>query len=171
VWKKTHFSPSWLWKVGVSVNLCPTSRCTSRPDTSPETAQLAGDELENESGDWTNNDDFTYGAKPPGRFFEGGRVMTVVHTNGIHYVPFHFCSCDNHKPEDQQLLHFRFYPSTFKHPRTVFTFGLLQDYSMEILECFTSTYHYYAKLRRITNHSFPRSVPVSIRDENAREGC
>ncbi|KAH6884720.1 hypothetical protein BKA70DRAFT_1237495 [Coprinopsis sp. MPI-PUGE-AT-0042] len=164
VWSKNHFAPSWLWKVGISVNLCPTSRCTIRAHTSGETPPLAGDDQESESKDWTNNDDFTYGAKPPGRSFEGGRVVTVVHTNGVHYLPFHFCTCDDRESEDLQLLRFGFYPSTFKHPRTVFTFGLLDDYSMEILECFTSTYHYYAKLRRITNHSFPRVVPDRTRE-------
>jgi CxC2 like cysteine cluster associated with KDZ transposases len=160
-WKKNHFSPSWLWKVGIFIDLCRNASCNASDCHTAEAQTPAGDDMETESGDWTNNDDFTFGAKPPGRSFEGGRVMTVVHTNGVHYLPFHFCTCEGCESEDMQLFCRGFYPSTFKHPRTVFTFGLLDDYSMEILECFTSTYHYYAKLRRLTNRAFPRAVPVS----------
>jgi CxC2 like cysteine cluster associated with KDZ transposases len=61
---------------------------------------------------------------------------------------------------DLQLLRRGFYPSTFKGVRTVFTFSLLDDYLLDTLECHTSTHHYYQKLRRLTNKSFPHTAPV-----------
>lgn len=87
--------------------------------------------------------------------------MVVVHTNGIHYLPVRFCRCPNAATEDIQLIQMRYYPSTYKQVRTVFTFQLLDDYLLENLECQTSTYHYFQKLRRMTNKAVPQSIPVS----------
>jgi hypothetical protein len=87
--------------------------------------------------------------------------MVVVHTNGIHYLPFRVCLCPNAATEDIQLLRMGYYPSTYKQIRTVFSFQLLDDYLLENLECQTSTYHYFQKLRRMTNKAIPQSIPVS----------
>jgi hypothetical protein len=91
----------------------------------------------------------------------GAKLMVVVHTNGIHYLPVHVCRCPNAATEDIQLLQMRYYPSTYKQIGTIFTFQLLDDYLLENLECQTSTYNYFQKLRRMTNKAVPQSIPVS----------
>lgn len=91
----------------------------------------------------------------------GAKLMVVVHTNGIHYLPVHVCRCPNSATEDIQLLQMRYYPSTYKRIGTIFTFQLLDDYLLENLECQTSTYNYFQKLRRMTNKAIPQSIPVS----------
>jgi hypothetical protein len=42
---------------------------------------------------------------------------------------------------------------------TVFTFHVLDDFRRDNLECKTTPYQFYQKLRRVTNSSFPQSVP------------
>jgi hypothetical protein len=105
-------------------------------------------------------DDNTYGAKPPKRTIEGHNVCTVVHTNGVHHLPFIKCTCEDAAPFDIQLLRAGFYPSTGVQTRTVFTFELLDLYLIDVVVCHTATNSFYAKLRRLTNDSFPDSVPV-----------
>ena len=91
----------------------------------------------------------------------GAKLMVVVHTNGVHYLPIRVCRCPNAPSEDIQLLQMRYYPSTYKQIRTVFTFQLLDDYLLENLECQMSTYNYFQKLRQMTNKAVPQSIPVS----------
>jgi CxC2 like cysteine cluster associated with KDZ transposases len=91
----------------------------------------------------------------------GAKLMVVVHTNAIHYLPVRVCRCPNAATEDVQLIQMRYYPSTYRQIRTVFTFQLLDDYLLENLECQTSTYNYFQKLRRMTNKAIPQSIPVS----------
>ncbi|KAG2004971.1 hypothetical protein CC2G_003473 [Coprinopsis cinerea AmutBmut pab1-1] len=113
---------------------------------------------------WTDNDDFTFGAKPAPGLFRGAKVLCIVHTNGVHYLPFVFCRCPEAPSDEIQLLRHSLFPATFRDIRTAFTHALLDDYLLEMLECFTSTHHYYSKLRRMTNKSFPDSVPDRTRE-------
>jgi len=108
------------------------------------------------------SDDITYGASPGRRKLQDCPVMVVVHTNGVHHLPFMPCKCSGCEPLDIQLLRAGFYPSTQDAPRTVFTFQLLDLYMVETLECHTATNSFYSKLRRQTNANFPESVPVCI---------
>ncbi|EAU81208.2 hypothetical protein CC1G_09452 [Coprinopsis cinerea okayama7 len=154
------FSPSWLWNCGVSVNLCPTRTCEPNDMITyddPDTGEAA-------SSEWTEYDDFTFGAKPEKRTVHGMRVLVVVHTNGVHHLPFHFCHCLDAVDHEYQLLRHGFYPSTAKETRTVFTFELLDEYLLDSLETFTSTHHFYSKLRRLTNEPFPHVVPDRTRE-------
>ncbi|KAH6904731.1 hypothetical protein BKA70DRAFT_1373436 [Coprinopsis sp. MPI-PUGE-AT-0042] len=159
---KGFFQPSWLWRVGthVGIGTCSSNRCSVPSEDGSTT--LPAESLD--TADWTDHEDFTFGAKPPGRYYNSMKVLTVVHVNGVHHIPFAFCTCHEALAEDIQLLRAGFYPSTYKDIRTVFTFPLLNDYSLSTLECFTSTHHYYAKLRRLTNKAFPGSVPDRTRE-------
>ncbi|KAH6908105.1 hypothetical protein BKA70DRAFT_1372112 [Coprinopsis sp. MPI-PUGE-AT-0042] len=163
---KKYFQASWLWKVGVYVKVGSCSgkdSCTSSSSTSDDTFGSNMPDSGN-AANWTDHDDFSFGAKPAGRYHNAMKVLTVVHTNGVHHLPFRFCRCSDTFPEDAQLLHAGFYPSTYTDVRTVFTFSLLNDYNLSTLECFTSTHHFYAKLRRLTNKAFPGSVPDRTRE-------
>ncbi|KAG2007514.1 hypothetical protein CC2G_015208 [Coprinopsis cinerea AmutBmut pab1-1] len=132
-------------------------------------AMDATDNLE-ENSDWIDHDDFTFGAKPEKRSLHGMRVLVIIHTNGVHHLPFHFCHCFDAQEDEYQLLRHGFYPSTTKETRTVFTFSLLDEYLLDAVETFTSTHHFYSKLRRLTNEPFPHVVPDRAR-ELRRAGC
>ncbi|KAH6885024.1 hypothetical protein BKA70DRAFT_1124545, partial [Coprinopsis sp. MPI-PUGE-AT-0042] len=158
-----YYQPSWLWRTGVFVNLCPTRTCSASSGLSTSATPNISS-CDDESSHWTNTDDLTFGAKPSGRFYNGRKVITVVHPNGIHYMPFQFCNCNDAPQEEVQLLKMAFYPSTFRDTRTVFTYSLLDNYTLETLECFTSTQHYYSKLHRLTNNDFLMAVPDRTRE-------
>ncbi|EAU81827.2 hypothetical protein CC1G_12943 [Coprinopsis cinerea okayama7 len=160
VWTGSHFRPSWLWKCGVYIDLCQSRKCPRDSDVDVDSP------LESNEGinDWYNNDDFSFGSKPPGRSYRGMKVVTVVHQNGIHHLPFHFCTCVEGEEDEYQLLRMGFYPATSTDVRTVFTFTMLDDYLLETIECYTSTYHYYSKLKRATNEPFPDTVPDRTRE-------
>ncbi|KAH6911905.1 hypothetical protein BKA70DRAFT_1370410 [Coprinopsis sp. MPI-PUGE-AT-0042] len=156
IWHSTHFRQSWLWRTGLKVSLCKSTRCneaspsgaassTFPPSTPPE-------------------DDPTFGAKPEGRVFGDSRSLVVVHTNGIHHVVTQFCQCDDAPEDDIQLLRMGLYPSTHRDVRTAFTFELLDYYLLDTLECYTSSLHFYTKIRRVTNEVFPKSAPDRYRE-------
>ncbi|EAU89886.2 hypothetical protein CC1G_07038 [Coprinopsis cinerea okayama7 len=157
-----YFSPAWLWHCGVYVSLCANGVCqpqeTVEIDTTSEEEEEKGDE------DWLDNDDCTFGAKPRGRTLRGMKIVTVIHSNGVHHLPFLFCSCLDAPDAEIQMLRNDFYPSTPKAIRTVFSFSMLDEYLLETLECYTSTHHYYSKIRRLTNEPFPDTVPDRTRE-------
>ena len=161
-WTGKYFSPSWLWKVGISINLghrgeaCP-SNCNGdfNYQSFTDTQDYLDEEEELEDYGWVHQ------ARPPPTQIVGARIMVVVHTNGIHYLPVRFCHCLNSPSEDVQMIQLGYYPSTYKTIQTMFTFQLLDDYLLENLECQTSAHHYYQKLRRMTNKVSPHLVPVS----------
>ena len=163
-WTGTFFEPSWLWKVGICLDLghggaqCPGYQHEPfHPLWEYENASgNAGEDEEEPEGDgWANP------GKPSPTDARGLKVVTILHTNGIHHLPIRQCICPNSPSEDIQLLRMRFYPSTYKNIKTVCTFSLLDDYLLENLECQTSGLHYFQKLRRMTNKAFPHLVPVS----------
>ena len=170
-WTGTFFEPSWLWKVGISLDLGHGgAQChvyNHQPGYfSPEYENdvgNAGEDNEDDEDDergtagvgWANP------GKPSPAEAHGLKVVTIVHTNGIHHLPIRPCLCPNSPAEDIQMLRMRLYPSTYKTIKTVFTFALLDDYLLENLECQTSGVHYFQKLRRMTNKAFPHLVPVS----------
>ncbi|KAH6869445.1 hypothetical protein BKA70DRAFT_1379648 [Coprinopsis sp. MPI-PUGE-AT-0042] len=160
VWNKHHFSPSWMWKTGIYVNLCCTRSCISQVQLST----TEGDSEGPKASVWDDNNDFTHGASPKSRYLDGRKILVVVHLNGVHHAPFHFCQCLGAKSHDLQLIEHGFYPSTFKDVHTVFTNALLDDYLLDVLECHTSTHHYYSKLCRLTNKPFPHTVPNRTRE-------
>ncbi|KAG2023693.1 hypothetical protein CC2G_001320 [Coprinopsis cinerea AmutBmut pab1-1] len=160
----SFFTPSWLWHCGVSINLCPLKSCAPRGELDEADPETNGDGENDEEQDlaWLDCDDFSYGARPPSRNIKGMKVVVVVHSNGVHHLPIHFCCCFDALEPEYQLLRNGFYPATSKNVRTIFTFTMLDEYLLETLECFTSTHHYYSKLRRLTNEPFPDTVSVSI---------
>jgi hypothetical protein len=56
----------------------------------------------------------------------------------------------------------KLYPASLTRPETAFTFGLLDYFHIDYLECKTSAMNFYSKLRRLTNSRFPHEVPVSF---------
>ena len=148
-WTGTFYEPSWLWKVGLVIRL------GHQGDRCPDAANHSDAELETDEEGWFDLQDTpstSANPKPPDRVHNGGRVMTVVHTSGVHHLPIVFCGCSGAAAEDLQLLRVE----------------LLDDYLLENLECKTSATHYYSKLRRITNFAFPNSIPVCCSVEEGK---
>ena len=189
-WTGAYFTPSWLWKVGTVIHLshngkpCPGQAWDSSDHTEnnldefpdpfsdhhehPESTPWDGEDMDGDFDTLLEDDaDGLYNEAelpdPPVTYLNGQRVLTYVHSNGIHQLPTSFCGCSGSPTPDIQLLRMGFFPSTAKDPQTAFTFSLLDDYILENLECKTSATHYYSKLRRMTSNAFPHKVKVSFR--------
>ncbi|KAI0749121.1 hypothetical protein C8Q74DRAFT_1212211 [Fomes fomentarius] len=91
-------------------------------------------------------------------------IMVVVDTTGIHELLFAFCVFAGAEAADIQLLEMGFYPATPVQPRTVVTFRALDDILLTNKECKTSIMNYYNRLCRLTNDTFPHTVPDWYRD-------
>ena len=74
----------------------------------------------------------------------------------------YFVQVTDDKDKHLQLLRCRLFPSTTMKPQTAFTFDVLDQFLMDELECKTSASSFYSKLRRLTNSTFPDSLPVSF---------
>ncbi|KAG0692326.1 hypothetical protein DFH29DRAFT_882655 [Suillus ampliporus] len=81
----------------------------------------------------------------------GKTQIMVVDTSGVHTISI--------RP-DKQLFEMGLFPASFTRPKTAFTFGLLDDFILDNLECGTSAMNYYSKLQRITSSVFPHLVPL-----------
>ncbi|KAJ7831818.1 hypothetical protein B0H14DRAFT_2592383 [Mycena olivaceomarginata] len=110
-------------------------------------------EPEGEEADW--EDEIRVG-------FVGDRLQ-FVHTTGLFSRRVRRCSCPDQDgivtPFDVQLLQGQFYPATAERPSTAFTFGVLDEFAMDALECKTAGMTFLSKLRRLTDPIFPLSTP------------
>ncbi|KAH6888206.1 hypothetical protein BKA70DRAFT_1443191 [Coprinopsis sp. MPI-PUGE-AT-0042] len=170
IWQHTHFEPSWLWKTGLVVHLghrgepCPTPTSLDTSDAEHPFCAVDPAEFEWEVAEDHFTTDFSHGARPPSRSMNGGKVLIVLHTNGVHHTIFRLCSCPGAHAEFRQLLAHGLYPASLKNVRTVATFPLLDDHHMSTVECHTSTYSFYNRLCRVTNKAFPQTVPDRYRE-------
>jgi len=86
--------------------------------------------------------------------------ILIVDASGLISLPAIWCACAKQAGEpDEHLLDLQMLAASYNKIKTVFTFHCLDDYRLSNLECKTSAYHYYQKLRRLTNPAFPQSVP------------
>ena len=90
----------------------------------------------------------------------GNPLLTVVHTNGIHFIRAKFCRCSGRQSDDRQILAAGMYPASQNKVQTVFTQHVLNDCLLARLECKATTSNFYSKLRRQTSQAFPHVVPV-----------
>ena len=88
----------------------------------------------------------------------GNKFVTIVDVSGIHYLPVIPCDCQGAPDKYDQFLNCNLFPASFIQVRTVFTAEVLKDFRISNLECKTSAYQYYSKLRRITCPAFPKLV-------------
>jgi hypothetical protein len=86
--------------------------------------------------------------------------LLLVDASGLISLPAIWCACEaaERKP-DEDLLDLQLFPVSYTRIKTVFTFRCLDDYRLSNLECKTTAYQYYQKLRRVTNPALPQSVP------------
>lgn len=91
----------------------------------------------------------------------GATEMTIIDKSGIHRVWVRFCNCSNSiRLTETHFLEVGLFPTSFKSFKTAFTFWVLDDYRLSNMECHTSAYHYFKKLRRLTSPIFPDAVEV-----------
>ncbi|TEB23553.1 hypothetical protein FA13DRAFT_1639866, partial [Coprinellus micaceus] len=157
-WNKTHYSPNWLWAAGVCIYLGHDGKPCPNP------ASTACDELLGTSDkEWADlcRDGFAYNAAPPGntKTFNGGTMVTVVHTNGVHHLPVVRCGCEGRGHEMvNDFLKLGLWPASFERVETVFSVDVLKDSLLSFLECHTTASQYFSRLRRCTNYAFPETV-------------
>lgn len=158
-WKGTHYSPNWLWAAGVCIHL----GHNGQPCPTPMFEHPDGDTTFGEhEQDWHDaNADFSYNAVPPEGKWNGGRVVTVVHTNGVHHLPVIRCGCEGRSNAViNDFLQLGMLPASFDRIETVFTTDVLENSLLSFLECSTTANSFFNKLRRLTNYAFPESVKV-----------
>jgi hypothetical protein len=90
----------------------------------------------------------------------GEDVCVLIDKSGVHRLRVRPCTCKSNLPLDLQFMDMRLFPASLKRIRTAFTFGVLDDFRMDNLECKTAGLRYFNKLRRLTSNAFPHTVPV-----------
>lgn len=84
--------------------------------------------------------------------------VLIVDSSQLLSLPAVYCGCGDVSADDLSLLDLGFFPASFRTIKTVFTFRCLDDFRLSNLECKTSAYQYFQKLKRLTNPAFPNSV-------------
>jgi hypothetical protein len=112
-------------------------------------------------------------AKLPAYDCLGNRILTFVHSNGIHGLGVRFCQCPETHSDDRHLhlLNAGFYPATQTNPSTVFTLSGLDYALIDNLECKTVLNAYSKKLRRLSDENDPGTVPVFVLKLSILYGC
>lgn len=101
---------------------------------------------------------------PKGFDAKGHPYVVVVDITGVHHLATRACICEPSHDLYLQYLQSGLYPISQEQPQTVFTFRVLEDYNITNLESKASAQSYYAKLRRLTDDSFPSLVPDRYRE-------
>lgn len=89
---------------------------------------------------------------------EGNPFVTIVDVSGIHHLPVIKCLCHPPDEDDLRYIEMGLFPASYDIIKTVFTMNVLNDFRLANLECKTSAYQYYARLRRLTCPAFPKAV-------------
>lgn len=87
--------------------------------------------------------------------------LVVIHTNGVHTRRLVPCWCaEVLSPEPHQLLRSRFFPATWRDPKTAFTFDVLKAFHTLQLVSKISAQHFFDVLERYSNPVSPDLVEV-----------
>ena len=88
------------------------------------------------------------------------RKIVVIHTNGFHKLSVQFCACFRSPRHAIQLSNAQLFPATIEHPRTAFSFAVLDHFHQLTLSSKKSLYDYHDGLVKLTEPVFPQDVPV-----------
>jgi hypothetical protein len=174
-WTGSFFEPAWLFQVGLIVHVghggkpCPSYFTTSAPDIVAHDAEYYDDLDDITEGDGSNN--IVKELKRFTRVYDLGSTtftppvdcheLTVIDVSGVHHVWVKWCNCPNSRQhQETDLLQMGLFPVSYKNIKSTFTFKVLDDARMSNLECKSSAYQYYQKLRRTTSPLFPNAVEV-----------
>lgn len=121
--------------------------------------------MDEDPGDDENWEDLPYDANTrigqgiPHDDSMGNDFVTIIDVSGVHHLPMVNCVCHGIAKMVPDCLFAGLFPASFLDIRTVFTFECLDDFRLSNLECKTTPYQYFQKLRRKTNPAFPKAVP------------
>jgi hypothetical protein len=99
-----------------------------------------------------------FGQKAPSRDDFDNPFVLIVDSCHLLSLPVVHCGCGESISDDLLFLDLGFFPASFETIKTVFTFRCLDDFRLSNLECKTSAYQYFQRLRRLTNPAFPNAV-------------
>lgn len=173
-WNGEFYTPAWLRQVGVVIHLghrgleCPAY---SSSGSLPRVVSPSAEDT-NQEEEWVGEPDDDDPDGPTGYLHNsppaagetdsaGNPYLVLVDRSGIHQLAVRWCCCADCLPHDIQLLEMGLFPASFGRIRTAFTFKVLDDFLVDNLECKTSAFNFYNKLRRITSKAFPHKVFVS----------
>ena len=90
--------------------------------------------------------------------------FTVIDSTGIHVVAVDFCDCRTNGiiSHHVQLLRAGWFPATFTHPQTVFTFHCLDFYHELTLQSKVNAYDFWQTVLRITDSLELNKTPVCV---------
>lgn len=89
------------------------------------------------------------------------RTLVIVDISRVHQLIVSWCCCQGAPDYGTQLFKHRLFPASTSRPSTAFTFAVLDYFHVDAVECKTSAFNFFNKLRRLTDFSSPQSVPVS----------
>lgn len=160
----THWSPAWLRSVGVQLNLghggleCPVGAMhDSGADGMAGLADSGGSA--HDEADQETLEDPLYNVHVQN--YQDSVHMTVVDSSAIHTLRLRWCRCAGSGSDEEQMMNMGLFPASHRRIQSCFTFAVLEDFSLDHLECKPSASNFYRRLRRQTNPAFPHKVPVS----------
>ncbi|KAA1476902.1 hypothetical protein DENSPDRAFT_785705, partial [Dentipellis sp. KUC8613] len=185
-WQGDFYGPAWLRDAGLKLHLghggnpCPcasavtpenpTSSSSNENDSRGQYYDLAEEEAElaDEPENETSNPDelhfFTSFAPESSCDRDGNPLLLLINSSGAHQLNVVWCTCQTAKTHAMQLFDIGLLPSSFKAPRTAFSFRALDEFYLANVECKMTAYHYYLLIRRRTSNAFPHAVPNRYRE-------
>jgi hypothetical protein len=89
------------------------------------------------------------------------KTLVLIDISGVHQLIISWCCCPDSPDQASQLFNHQLFPASTSRPSTAFTFGVLEYFHIDAVECKTSASNFSSKLRRLTDFTSPQSVPVS----------
>ena len=89
-------------------------------------------------------------------------IVNIVHTTGVFKHKVRWCRFKNAPEKTVQLFQMQLFPASHLRPETAFTFDVLDNFHIDAMECKTAAASFMKKLCRLTNNTFPHTVPVSF---------
>ena len=153
-WTGTFFEPAWLCQANVVIHLGHMgSPC-------PNNLGVVGFDVDHSAQIPTGDTVFGNGLPK----VKGDDYHVVIDKSGVHRIRIIPCGCPLAPREGERYIHYLqmgLFPASLQNIKTVFTFGVLNDFRMDNLECKMAALNYWHKIVRITSNEFPKSVPVS----------
>ena len=163
-WTGKYFKASSLYAQGHIVYVghggkpCPNNHSPSS-DSNKDIDCLVGAELT-----WEDDEVETFGSQEDDNvdLEVTEDVLIIVHTTGVFQHRIHWCTCIGCPGRHMQLFQMCLFYCSSRRPRTVFSFDVLDYFTIDAMECKTAAQSFYTKIHRLTNNAFPHMVPVRI---------
>src|SRR5882724_10023309 len=80
-------------------------------------------------------------------------TLVIAHSNGVFHHHIQWCACPGSAPYHIQLFRHGLFLASVIHPKTAFTFDVLDHFYMDAMEFKTAGWSFFQKLRRFTNNA------------------